>query len=167
MVRPCVARGFHRDGGERSCINVSGLYWSALWAPGHHGYQRACDLISGQASTGPLGSPVFARAGKTDPPSRLILSQTSAGKRCLAYVIGSSSSRAVPLFVPCGRSFVPARACAETPRARVVKAGRRAYLASRSGAARPRLDGPEHGATLTPVGTPSCPCCCIRSCAPC
>src|SRR5712691_8060490 len=116
---------------------------------------------------GPFGSPVLARAGKTDPPSRLILSQTSAGKRCLAYVIGSSSSRAVPLFVPCGRSFVPARACAETPRARVVKAGRRAYLASRSGAARPRLDGPEHGATLTPVGTPSCPCCCIRSCAPC
>ena len=24
-------------------------------AAGHHGYQRACDLISGQASTGPLG----------------------------------------------------------------------------------------------------------------
>jgi len=37
--------------------------------PGHHGYQRACDLISGQASTGPFGSPVFACAGKTDPPS--------------------------------------------------------------------------------------------------
>ena len=28
---------------------------------------------------GPFGSPVFADAGKTDPPSRLILSQTSAG----------------------------------------------------------------------------------------
>jgi hypothetical protein len=38
-------------------------------APGPHGYQRACDLISGQASNGPNGSPVFARAGKTDPPS--------------------------------------------------------------------------------------------------
>src|SRR5258708_27095890 len=38
-------------------------------APGHHGYQRACDLISGQASNGPFGSPVFACAGKTDPPS--------------------------------------------------------------------------------------------------
>ena len=25
MVRPCVARGFCRVGGERSCINVSGL----------------------------------------------------------------------------------------------------------------------------------------------
>jgi hypothetical protein len=52
----------------------------ARQAPGHHGYQRACDLISGQASTGPFGSPVFACAGKTEPPSHLILSQTSAGK---------------------------------------------------------------------------------------
>jgi hypothetical protein len=49
------------------------------FAPGHHGYQRACVLISGQASSGPFGSPVFACAGKTEPPSRLILSQTSAG----------------------------------------------------------------------------------------
>jgi hypothetical protein len=40
----------------------------ALVAPNHHGYQRACDLISGQASTGANGSPVFACAGKTDPP---------------------------------------------------------------------------------------------------
>jgi hypothetical protein len=29
---------------------------------------------------GPNGSPVFARAGKTEPPFRFILSQTSAGK---------------------------------------------------------------------------------------
>ncbi len=49
------------------------------FAPGHHGYQRACVLVSGQASIGPFGSPVFACAGKTEPPSRLILSQTSAG----------------------------------------------------------------------------------------
>jgi integrase len=28
-------------------------------APGHHGYQRACDLISGPASTGPCGSPAW------------------------------------------------------------------------------------------------------------
>src|SRR6476620_2518530 len=54
------------------------LLFGAL-APGHHGYQRACDLIKRQASTGPVGSPVFADAGKTEPPSRFILSQTSAG----------------------------------------------------------------------------------------
>ena len=53
------------------------------FAPGHHGYQRACVLISGQASTVPFGSPVFACAGKTDPPSLLILSQTSAGNGLL------------------------------------------------------------------------------------
>src|SRR5258706_8490810 len=52
--------------------------WSCF-APDHHGYQRACVLISGQASIGPFGSPVFACAGKTEPPSRLIFSQTSAG----------------------------------------------------------------------------------------
>ena len=51
----------------------------AARAPGHHGYQRACDLISGQASNGPFGSAVFACAGKTYSPSRFILSQTSAG----------------------------------------------------------------------------------------
>jgi hypothetical protein len=28
MVRPCVASGFRRAGGERSCINVSGFDWS-------------------------------------------------------------------------------------------------------------------------------------------
>jgi hypothetical protein len=45
--------------------------WSCF-APDHHGYQRACVLITGQASIGPFGSPVFACAGKTDPPSLLI-----------------------------------------------------------------------------------------------
>ena len=81
MVRPCVARDFV----DLVVSGLASMYpafdWSS-WAPGHHGYQRACDLISGQASTGPFGSPVFACAGKTEPPSRLILSQTSAGKAC-------------------------------------------------------------------------------------
>jgi hypothetical protein len=42
----------------------------ACCAPGRHGYQRACVLISGQASNGPFGSPGLAGAGKTDPPFR-------------------------------------------------------------------------------------------------
>src|SRR6266702_1766639 len=63
-------------GGLASMYPVSS--WSCF-APGHHGYQRACVLISGQASIGPFGSPVFACAGKTEPPSLFILSQTSAG----------------------------------------------------------------------------------------
>jgi len=75
---------------------------------------RAISLAD-RPPTGPFGSPVFARAGKTDPPSRLILSQTSAGKGC-CYVIDSSSFRTVPLFVPDGCSFVPACACRRAAR---------------------------------------------------
>jgi hypothetical protein len=66
---------------------------------------------------GPFGSPVFARAGKTDPPFRLILSQTSAGNavRC---VIDRSSFE--PFLCSClaAVSFVPACAHAGAPRAR-------------------------------------------------
>ena len=42
--------------------------WSSL-APRHHGYKRAFDLISGQASIGLFGSPVLVCAGKTVAPS--------------------------------------------------------------------------------------------------
>src|ERR1700730_2515477 len=67
MVRPCVARGFVELASAvlHQCIRPL----IGACAPGHHGYQRACDLITGQASTGPFGSPGFACAGKTDPPS--------------------------------------------------------------------------------------------------
>jgi hypothetical protein len=60
---------------------TAGMEWitMSLQARNLAYYQRACDLIMRQASTGPFGSPVFASAGKTDPPSRLFLSQTSAG----------------------------------------------------------------------------------------
>src|SRR5450631_3458909 len=78
------------------------------FAPGHHGYQRACVLISGQASSGPFGSPVFACAGKTDPPSLLIPLADLGWKLLIALrhrlLLISPSS-----FVRAnGRSFVPA-----------------------------------------------------------
>src|ERR1700726_4897708 len=81
MVRPCVARGFVNlaDAVLHQCIRP---LIGACCAPGHHGYQRAFELISGPASNGPFGSPVFACAGKPDLHRRLILSQTSAGKGC-------------------------------------------------------------------------------------
>src|SRR3982074_1191212 len=67
MVRPRVARGFFNlaDAVLHQCIRP---LIGACCAPGHHGYQRAVELISGQASNGPFGSPVSACAGKTDPP---------------------------------------------------------------------------------------------------
>src|SRR4249920_4129493 len=129
MVRACVARGFRRSVGFGSCINVSGLRLE-LCAPGHHGYQRACVLISGKASSGPFGSPVFACAGKTGPPSRLILSQTSAGN------CGATSWLApyrCSSFVRVMRPFLRPVCCLHpAPRAGAVKGGRRAWLASGS-----------------------------------
>ena len=47
-------------------------------APGHHGNQRACDLISGQTSAGHLGHQCSQAPGR--PILHLILSQTSAGR---------------------------------------------------------------------------------------
>jgi hypothetical protein len=50
---------------------LASMYPTSDWSvcSGPSGYQRACELISGQASNGPFGSPVFVCAGKTDPPS--------------------------------------------------------------------------------------------------
>jgi len=80
-------------------------------APGHHGYQRAVDLISGQTLIGPFGSPVFDRARKTGSPSRRYFSQTSAGKALSASLL--RHRRIDPHLVSSlvradGRSFVPA-----------------------------------------------------------
>src|SRR5215471_15361174 len=113
MVRPCVARGFvdPADTLLHQCIRP---LLGACCAPGHHGDQRACDLISGQASTGPLGSPVLACGGKTDIHRRLIISQTSAGRLTKSSI--APHLMAVPLFVPGGRSFVPTCACRRAAR---------------------------------------------------
>jgi hypothetical protein len=60
MVRPCVARGFRRSGGRAVLHQCIRLLVGAYCAPSHHGYQRACGLISGPASNGPFGSHVFS-----------------------------------------------------------------------------------------------------------
>ena len=52
----------------------------ACCAPGHHGYQRACDLIKRQASTGQVGHQCSHAPRRPILHRRLILSQTSAGK---------------------------------------------------------------------------------------
>ena len=56
---------------------------------------RACDLISGQASTEPFGSPVFARAGKTGP---IVVSSSRRTRRVKLVITSSTASRvcAVP-----------------------------------------------------------------------
>ena len=127
----------------------------ACCAPGHHGYQRAFELISGQASNGPFGSPVFACAGKTDPP---LLSQSSRRPRRVRVLVTSSivsSLRPVPLFVPGGRSFAPACAGPSAPRARAGQGWPSRLSCLWSGVSRPCLDDPGHGTTLKRIGTPS------------
>jgi hypothetical protein len=93
MVRPCVRKRF------------LSIWWLCGLASTYSGLssenQRACDLISGQASNGPFGSPVFACAGKTYPPSRLILTQTRrAGNGLWGSSLRAPCVYAVPLFVP-------------------------------------------------------------------
>ena len=151
MVWPCVAREFRRSGGFAVLHQCIRPLIGARCAPGHHGYQRACVLITGQASIGPFGSPGFAGAGKTGPPSRLILSQTSAGKLATSSTAPVVS---VPLFglAPFLR---PGLRCCSAPRARAVKVGRRDISPRALGAARPRLDGREHGARITLAGIKS------------
>ena len=75
--------------GLASMYPVSDWSW---FAPDHHGYQRACVLVSGQASTGHLGHQ-FSHA-----PGRPILHLFSSSRRprqvtcfCSGYVIAGSS----------------------------------------------------------------------------
>ena len=100
MYGPAVRRKKFRRFSFRSCINVSGLSLERCVAPGHHGYQRAVDLISGQASTGPKGSPGFDRAGKTG----------LGGKRleCIAATSSAAPHSVSSLVRADGRSFIPA-----------------------------------------------------------
>jgi hypothetical protein len=153
---------------DLSALGLASMYPASRWsccAPGHHGYQRACVLITGQASSGPFGSPGFARAGKTGPPFRLILSQTSAGN------CGATSSRApyrCSSFVRALRPFL-------RPGLRLIsgiaRRGRQGWPSRltrlRLGVSRPRLDGTERGAMLKQIGAPSHLSWYIRSCAPC
>ena len=152
MYDPAVrCKWFRRAGGERSCINVSGLQLEHLLRAIMDISARAFSLAD-RPRLGPFGSPVFACAGKTEPPSRLILSQTLAGngliglRHRLLLISLSSFVRAK------GRSFVPARRTSIASRAGAVKAGRCAWLAAGSGVARLRLDRPEHGARIKRVG---------------
>jgi hypothetical protein len=126
----------------------------ACCAPGHHGYQRAFELISGQASNGAIWV-TSVRMRREDRSSIVvsILSQTSAGKG-VGYVIDRFLTSPCS-FVRAWRSFLRPGLRAQTRRAQgAVKAGRRSVLTSCSTAARPRLDGPEHGARIKQAGTP-------------
>jgi hypothetical protein len=87
-------------------------------APGHHGYQRAFALISGKASNGPFGSPVFACAGKTR--SSVVVSSSRRPRRVREIGYGISIAPHSALFLCSGAAVVPSSrpACADAGRAR-------------------------------------------------
>jgi hypothetical protein len=93
-------------------------------------------------------------------PGRPILHFVSSSRRPRRVTgVGATSSTAPhPLQFLCScLAAVPSSRPSLVPWRRAqgaVKAGRRAWLVTRSSVARPRLDGPEHGATLKPIGPP-------------
>src|ERR1700687_521641 len=124
--------------------------WSCF-APDHHGYQRACDLISGQASTGHPGHQCSHAPGR--PILHLYLSSRRPRLETIDRVTSSLALHTAQFLCSNpGRSFVPARRTSIASRGGAVKAGRCAWLAAGSGVARPRLDRAKHGARIQPVG---------------
>jgi hypothetical protein len=152
MVRPCGARGFLDlvDAVLHYCIrpligaSCSGPSWiSARMRPDSStSLERARWVTS-----------VRTRREDRSLHRRLILSQTSAGNSRETRSSIISLLHPVPLFVPGGRSFVPACACRRAARKGAVKAGRRDHIATYATVCRPRLDVPEHGATIKQIGT--------------
>jgi hypothetical protein len=87
MYGPAVRRKrFRRFGGCAVLHRCIRPLFGALLLPAIMDIRARCDLMSRQTSSGPSEKPVCARAGKTDPPFLLILSQTSVGKLLPGYI---------------------------------------------------------------------------------
>ena len=151
MYGPAVrCKWFRRAGGERSRINVSGLWLEHLL--------RAIMDISARAFSLP-DRPRLDHLGHqcSHAPGRPNLHHVSSSRRPRLEIVDRVTSSLAPhtaqfLCSSQGRSFVPARRTSIASRAGAVKAGRCAWLAAGSGVARPRLDGAEHGARIKRVG---------------
>ena len=167
MYGPAVRRKrFRRSGGFAVLHQCIRPLIGACCAPGHHGYQCACVLITGQASSGAIWVTGFACAGKTGPPSRFILSQTSAGNDY--WAMSSLAPHRCSSFVRAMRPFLRPGLRSFQGTARRGRQGWPSHLADLClGISRPRLGGPEHGARLTQIGAPSHLSSHIRICAPC
>ncbi len=101
MVRPCVARGFRRAGVSGLASMYSAFAWSCH-APGHHGYQRARDLINGQASSGHQGHQCSHAPGRPYPPFRLITGSPEAVTRLRTGSPEAVARLRFPQIVACG-----------------------------------------------------------------
>jgi hypothetical protein len=154
----------------RSCINVSGLSLERVLRATMDISAPAFSLVLHRALPDlqrmKRGSPVFASAGKT------VLHLVSSSRRPRQVTIVGAMSSLAPhrcsSFVRAMRPFLRPGLRLFQGTARRGRQGWPSRLAHLwLGISRPRLDGPEHGATLTQIGTPSHLSSHIRICAPC
>jgi hypothetical protein len=94
MVRPRVARRFRRTSGERSCINVSGLWLEHLLRAIMDISARAFSLAD-RPRLGHLGHQGSHALGR---PNLHLVSSSRRPRLEIGYIIVCSSCRAVPLF---------------------------------------------------------------------
>ena len=119
-------RAMQGDFDETVASGLASMYPAFDWSVvlrAHHGYQRACVLISGQASTDHLGHQVSHAPGRPNLHLFLILSQTLAGNELLA------NATRLEACWPRRRDCEPARSM------RCVRACWRARWQARCGAA--------------------------------
>ena len=153
MYGPAVrCKWFRRAGGERSCINVSGLGLERVVLRAIMDISARAFSLADRPQLDHLGHQCSHAPGR--PNLHLVSSSRRPRLETVDRVKSSlcSSYRSVPLFEP---RAVPSSRPAEHRSRRAqgaVKAGRRAWLAAGSGVARLRLDRAEHGARIKRVG---------------
>ena len=115
MVRPCVARIFRRSG---RC-GLASMYPASAWsdsAPGHNGYRRAYDLITGQASKRAIW--VTSVRMRREDRSSIVVSASRRPRR-VRCLVTSSIVPHFALFLCSCLAVVPSSrpASADAPRA--------------------------------------------------
>src|SRR5947209_9329034 len=155
MYGPAVrCKRFPRSGG----CGLASMYpvsdWSSSWLPTIMDISARASSLAVRPQRAMWVTSVRTRREDRSSISSHPLADLG-GVNVVRCVIDGSSFE--PFLCSClaAVSFVPACARRRAARKGPSKAGRRAGLASRSLAARPRLDGPERGAMVKLVGTTS------------
>ena len=168
MYGPAARRKrFRRSVGCGSCINVSGLTLEHVVLRAIMDISAHAISLASRPRPGHLGHQCSHAPGR---PILHLVSSSRRPRRVTGVEVTSSIAPHLVQFLCSCLAAVPSSRPALVRRRRAqgaVKVGRRTWLTACSGIARPYLDGPEHGATLTPVGASSYPSQHIRSCAPC
>jgi hypothetical protein len=100
-------RALQVDFAELAVSGLASMYpvsdWSCF-APDHHGYQRACDLINGQASTGHLGHQCAHALGR--PNLHLVSSSRRPRLETVDRVMSSLSPHIAQFLCSSQRPFL-------------------------------------------------------------